>query len=375
MFDVKKYNSAMKKLTIAELILSAVTFLCILFLFVLPCFKASVSLDGISLDILLLESENAEQKIFYDKVRAALRAEIANGNDPEIVTFSFSIVEEIKLMIAIFKSGTPGPEYLFCLVLFLPVALGATYLFMCANNIVKSCKKLFSDDIGNATLSFFNDIKASGDKKTKKSAYEQYQAFNLVIVIAMILFMLHSLKSLGGITTFVALISGITAAGYFALLLAIVACVLNFYTNKQKKALKTELLKADYEDRRSVEAALQHSPFDLNAPAEYASQQQPYPPQTPINGQALPQGQPLPPNYMQGAQNMQACYPAQGYAPAGYVQYAQMPAEPQQAQQQPQPQTVQQSQQTPAVSNVSPASPTPAPAANAAPAKPSDTRK
>lgn len=79
MFDLKKYNGAMKKLTIAELILSAVTFFCILFLFVLPCFKASVSLDGISLDVLLLESENAEQKIFYDKVRAALRAEIANG--------------------------------------------------------------------------------------------------------------------------------------------------------------------------------------------------------------------------------------------------------------------------------------------------------
>ena len=108
MLDLKKYDGATKKLTIAELILSAVTFFFILFLFVLPCFKASVSLDGISLDILLLKSENAEQKIFYDKVREALRAEIANGNDPEIVTFSFSLVEEIRLMIGILKSGTPG---------------------------------------------------------------------------------------------------------------------------------------------------------------------------------------------------------------------------------------------------------------------------
>ena len=338
MFDLKKYNGAMKKLTIAELILSAVTFFCILFLFVLPCFKASVSLDGISLDVLLLESENAEQKIFYDKVRAALRAEIANGNDPEIVTFSFSIVEEIRLMIAIFKSGAPGPEYLFSMVLFIPVALGVTYLFMCASNIVKSCKKLFSDDIGNATLSFFNDIKASGDKKTKKSAYEQYQAFNLVIVIAMILFLLHSLRALGGITTFVAHISGITAAGYFALLLAIVACGLNFYTNKQKKTLKAELLKADYEDRRSVEAALQHSPFDLNAPAETAPKQQPYLPQAqPSQNQPTPLGQQTPPAYTQATQNMQAFYPP--YMPAYYVPYAQMPAkaQPPQQQQQPQP--------------------------------------
>lgn len=348
MFDLKKYNGAMKKLTIAELILSAVTFFCILFLFVLPCFKASVSLDGIRLDVLLLESENAEQKIFYDKVRAALRAEIANGNDPEIVTFSFSIVEEIRLMIAIFKSGAPGPEYLFSMVLFIPVALGVTYLFMCASNIVKSCKKLFSDDIGNATLSFFNDIKASGDKKTKKSAYEQYQAFNLVIVIAMILFLLHSLRALGGITTFVAHISGITAAGYFALLLAIVACGLNFYTNKQKKTLKAELLKADYEDRRSVEAALQHSPFDLNAPAETAPKQQPYLPQAqPSQNQPTPLGQQTPPAYTQATQNMQAFYPP--YMPAYYVPYAQMPAEaqPPQQQQQPQPPANTQAAQTP----------------------------
>ena len=230
MLELKKYDGATKKLTIAELILSAVTFFFILFLFVLPCFKASVSLDGISLDILLLKSENAEQKIFYDKVREALRAEIANGNDPEIVTFSFSLVEEIRLMIGILKSGTPGPDYLFNIVLFIPVSLGATYLFMCACNIVKSCKKLFVDDIGNATLLFFNDIKTSSEKKTKKSAYEQYQAFNFVIVIAMILFVLRSLSSLVEMPSFVSHISGIAAAGYFALLLAIVACGFNFYT-------------------------------------------------------------------------------------------------------------------------------------------------
>ena len=51
MLDLKKYDGTTKKLTIAELILSAVTFFFILFLFVLPCFKASVSLEGISLDI------------------------------------------------------------------------------------------------------------------------------------------------------------------------------------------------------------------------------------------------------------------------------------------------------------------------------------
>ena len=220
-----------------------------------------------------MKSENAEQKIFYDKVREALRAEIANGNDPEIVTFSFSLVEEIRLMIGILKSGTPGPDYLFNIVLFIPVSLGATYLFMCACNIVKSCKKLFVDDIGNATLLFFNDIKTSSEKKTKKSAYEQYQAFNFVIVIAMILFVLRSLSSLVEMPSFVSHISGIAAAGYFALLLAIVACGFNFYTNKQKKALKAELLKAEYEDRRTMEAALQHSPFDMNTPAGYASQQ------------------------------------------------------------------------------------------------------
>ncbi len=73
--------------------------------------------------------------------------------------------------------------------------------------------------------------------------------------------------------SFVSHISGIAAAGYFALLLAIVACGFNFYTNKQKKALKAELLKAEYEDRRTMEAALQHSPYDLNAPA--ATQPQP----------------------------------------------------------------------------------------------------
>ena len=343
MFDLKKYDGATKKLTIAELILSAVTFFFILFLFVLPCFKASVSLDGISLDILLSKSENAEQKIFYDKVREALRAEIAKGNDPEIVTFSFSLVEEIRLMIAVFKSGTPGPDYLFNMVLFIPVALGATYLFMCASNIVKSCKKLFVDDIENATLLFFNDIKTSSNKKTKKSAYEQYQAFNFVIVIAMILFVLRSLRSLTEMPSFVAHISGIAAAGYFALLLAIVACGFNFYTNKQKKALKAELLKAEYEDRRTMEAALQHSPYDLNAPAGYASQQPyypnpmqptaPYAQQTPMNGQQIPNGQPLPQSYPQGAQNMQAYYPAQTSAPVGYAPYAQMPAatQPQQA--------------------------------------------
>lgn len=348
MLELKKYDGATKKLTIAELILSAVTFFFILFLFVLPCFKASVSLDGISLDILLLKSENAEPKIFYDKVREALRAEIANGNDPEIVTFSFSLVEEIRLMIGILKSGTPGPDYLFNIVLFIPVSLGATYLFMCACNIVKSCKKLFVDDIGNATLLFFNDIKTSSEKKTKKSAYEQYQAFNLVIVIAMILFLLHSLRALGGITTFVAHISGITAAGYFALLLAIVACGVNFYTNKQKKTLKAELLKADYEDRRSVEAALQHSPFDLNAPAETAPKQQPSLPQAqPSQNQPTPLGQQTPPAYTQATQNMQAFYPP--YMPAYYVPYAQMPAEaqPPQQQQQPQPPANTQAAQTP----------------------------
>ena len=334
MLDLKKYDGATKKLTIAELILSAVTFFFILFLFVLPCFKASVSLEGISLDILLLKSENAEQKIFYDKVREALRAEIANGNDPEIVTFSFSLVEEIRLMIGILKSGTPGPDYLFNIVLFIPVSLGATYLFMCACNIVKSCKKLFVDDIGNATLLFFNDIKTSSEKKTKKSAYEQYQAFNFVIVIAMILFVLRSLSSLVEMPSFVSHISGIAAAGYFALLLAIVACGFNFYTNKQKKALKAKLLKAEYEDRRTMEAALQHSPFDMNTPAGYASQQpqpplqsqMPYPPQTPMNGQQIPSGQSLPQSYPQGAQNRQAYYPAQTSAPVGYAPYAQMPA-------------------------------------------------
>ena len=345
MLDLKKYYGEMKKLTIAELVLNAVTFFCILFLFVLPCFPASI---GYSPDILNAESENAVQKIFYDKARAALRAELLQGNDPETIIFSFSIVEEIRLMIAIFKSGAPGPEYLFSMVLFIPVALGVTYLFMCASNIVKSCKKLFSDDIGNATLSFFNDIKASGDKKTKKSAYEQYQAFNLVIVIAMILFLLHSLRALGGITTFVAHISGITAAGYFALLLAIVACGLNFYTNKQKKKLKTTLLKADYEDRQAVEAALQRSPFDLHTPAENAPKQQPYLPQAqPSQNQPTPLGQQTPPAYTQATQNMQAFYPP--YMPAYYVPYAQMPAEaqPPQQQQQPQPPANTQAAQTP----------------------------
>lgn len=131
-------------------------------------------------------------------------------------------------MTAIFKSGAPGPEYLFSMVLFIPVALGVTYLFMCASNIVKSCKKLFVDDIDNATLLFFNDIKTSSEKKTKKSAYEQYQAFNFVIVIAMILFALRSLSSLVEMPSFVSQISSIAAAGYFALLLAIVAWRLQF---------------------------------------------------------------------------------------------------------------------------------------------------
>ena len=150
----------------------------------------------------------------------------------------------------------------------------------------------------------------------------------------MILFLLRSLSSLVEMPSFVSHISGIAAAGYFALLLAIVACGFNFYTNKQKKALKAELLKAEYEDRRTMEAALQHSPFDMNTPAGYASQQpqpplqsqMPYPPQTPMNGQQIPSGQSLPQSYPQGAQNRQAYYPAQTSAPVGYAPYAQMPA-------------------------------------------------
>lgn len=42
MLDLKKYYGEMKKLTIAELVLNAVTFFCVLFLFVLPCFTASI---------------------------------------------------------------------------------------------------------------------------------------------------------------------------------------------------------------------------------------------------------------------------------------------------------------------------------------------
>ena len=342
MLDLKKYYGEMKKLTIAEFVLNAVTFFCILFLFVLPCFTASVEYNP---DILISESENAVQKIFYDKVRAALRAELLQGNDPETITFSFSIAEEIKLIISAFRSGYSELYILFMLYFLIPVAFGAGFLCTSASNAVKRCKRLFSNEIDNATLLFFNDIKTGTDKKKKKNAYDQYNAVSVVIliVVEMIFF-----RWFGANLSFMAHASGISAVGYFALLLAIVACGLNFYTNKQKKTLKAELLKADYEDRRSVEAALQHSPFDLNAPAETAPKQQPYLPQAqPSQNQPTPLGQQTPPAYTQATQNMQAFYPP--YMPAYYVPYAQMPAEaqPPQQQQQPQPPANTQAAQTP----------------------------
>ena len=341
MLDLKKYYGEMKKLTIAELVLNAVTFFCILFLFVLPCFTASVEYNP---DILISESENAVQKIFYDKVRAALRAELLQGNDPETITFSFSIAEEIKLIISAFRSGYSELYILFMLYFLIPVAFGAGFLCTSASNAVKRCKRLFSNEIDNATLLFFNDIKTGTDKKKKKNAYDQYNAVSVVIliVVEMIFF-----RWFGANLSFMAHASGISAVGYFAILLALIACGFNFYTNKQKKKLKTTLLKADYEDRQAVEAALQRSPFDLHTPAENApkqhfppqaqpSQNQPTPPlgqQTPMNGQQIPNGQPLPQSYPQGAQNRQAYYPAQTSAPVGYAPYAQMPAatQPQQA--------------------------------------------
>ena len=136
--------------------------------------------------------------------------------------------------------------------------------------------------------------------------------------------------------SFISHVSGISAVGYFSIFLALIAYGISIYTNKQKKKLKTALLTADYEDRQAVEAALQHSPFDMNTPAGYASQQPyypnpmqptaPYAQQTPMNGQQIPNGQPLPQSYPQGAQNRQAYYPAQTSAPVGYAPYAQMPA-------------------------------------------------
>ena len=265
MLDLKKYYGEMKKLTIAELVLNAVTFLCILFLFVLPCFTASVEYNP---DILISESENAVQKIFYDKVRAALRAELLQGNDPETITFSFSIAEEIKLIISAFRSGYSELYILFMLYFLIPVAFGAGFLCTSASNAVKRCKRLFSNEIDNATLLFFNDIKTGTDKKKKKNAYDQYNAVSVVIliVVEMIFF-----RWFGANLSFMAHASGISAVGYFAILLALIACGFNFYTNKQKKKLKTTLLKADYEDRQAVEAALQRSPFDLHTPAANAT--------------------------------------------------------------------------------------------------------
>ena len=365
MLDLKKYYGEMKKLTIAELVLNAVTFLCILFLFVLPCFTASVEYNP---DILISESENAVQKIFYDKVRAALRAELLQGNDPETITFSFSIAEEIKLIISAFRSGYSELYILFMLYFLIPVAFGAGFLCTSASNAVKRCKRLFSNEIGNATLLFFNDIKTGTDKKKKKNAYDQYNAVSVVIliVVEMIFF-----RWFGANLSFMAHASGISAVGYFAILLALIACGFNFYTNKQKKKLKTTLLKADYEDRQAVEAALQRSPFDLHTPAENAPKQH-FPPQAqPSQNQPTPPlGQQTPPAYTQATQNMQAFYPP--YMPAYYVPYTQMPAEAQPPQQQP-PRQAQMVQPQPTAQQASQqARPT---AGQAAPTKPNDTNK
>lgn len=328
MLDLKKYYGEMKKLTIAELVLNAVTFFCVLFLFVLPCFTASI---GYSPDILNAESENAVQKIFYDKARAALRAELLQGNDPETIIFSFSIVEELKLMISAFRSGYSGLGILPMIYFLIPVMFGVGLLCRSAINAVKYSKRLVSNEIGNATLLFFNDIKAGTDKKKKKNTYEQFNVASLAILIVVDMIFI---RWFGLNFSFISHVSGISAVGYFSIFLALIAYGISIYTNQQKKKLKTTLLTADYEDRQAVEAALQHSPFDMNTPAGYASQQpqpplqsqMPYPPQTPMNGQQIPSGQSLPQSYPQGAQNRQAYYPAQTSAPVGYAPYAQMPA-------------------------------------------------
>lgn len=309
MLDLKKYYGEMKKLTIAELFLNAVTFFCILFLFVLPCFTASI---GYSSNILNSESENVVQKIFYDKARAALRAELLQGNDPETITFSFSIVEEIKLMISAFKSGYSEFEIVLMLYLLLPIMFGVSFLCMSASNAVKRCKRLFSNEISDATLLFYNDIKAGADKKKKKNAYDQYNVVSLAFLIGADMIVL---RLFGANSSFMSHVSGISAIGYFTILLAIIACGINIYTNKQKKKFKTVLLKADYEDRQAVEVALQHSSFGLHTPAENEPQNRPI----------TPFGQQTPPAYTQNAQNMPTFYPP--YMPAYY--YAQTPAETQ----------------------------------------------
>ncbi len=342
MLDLKKYYGEMKKLTIAELVLNAVTFFCVLFLFVLPCFTASI---GYSPDILNAESENAVQKIFFDKARAALRAELLQGNDPETIIFSFSIVEELKLMISAFRSGYAGLEILFMIYFLIPVMFGVGLLCRSAINAVKHSKRLVSNEISIATLLFFNDIKAGTDKKKKKNTYEQFNVASLAILIVVDMIFI---RWFGLNFSFISHVSGISAVGYFSLFLALIACGFNFYTNKQKKKLKTALLTADYEDRQAVEAALQRSPFDLHTPAENAPKQH-FPPQAqPSQNQPTPPlGQQTPPAYTQATQNMQAFYPP--YMPAYYVPYAQMPAEaqPPQQQQQPQPPANTQAAQTP----------------------------
>ena len=328
MLDLKKYYGEMKKLTIAELVLNAVTFFCVLFLFVLPCFTASI---GYSPDILNAESENAVQKIFYDKARAALRAELLQGNDPGTIIFSFSIVEELKLMISAFRSGYAGLEILFMIYFLIPVMFGVGLLCRSAINAVKHSKRLVSNEIGNATLLFFNDIKAGTDKKKKKNTYEQFNVASLAILIVVDMIFI---RWFGLNFSFISHVSGISAVGYFSIFLALIAYGISIY--KQKKKLKTALLTADYEDRQAVEAALQRSSFDMNAPAGYASQQpqpplqsqMPYPPQTPMNGQQIPSGQSLPQSYPQGAQNRQAYYPAQPFGETNANEETAAPAAP-----------------------------------------------